>query len=141
MAGDRRSVLSGCHGGEVRKVHRRDDSALIGIAGDAALASGFARWFLEGENGTRASLIGNDDNYALALIVRPCGRIEEHSRWGWSTLESDFVAYGSGLEAALAAMHMGADARRAVEIACSVVNDCGGGIDVVRANAAPGDRE
>jgi hypothetical protein len=39
-------------------------------------------------------------------------------------LEGDFFAEGSGLESALAAMYMGADAELAVMVACDVNHNC-----------------
>lgn len=131
MAADRQSTIGGIYGGSVTKIARRDDGALIGISGDAGLGSRFKRWFLAGENGDAPTLNADADNYAIAIVVRPDGSIEEHGRFGWATIEGQFVAYGSGLEAAIAAMHMGADAARAVEIASLIVNGCGGGVDVV----------
>lgn len=134
MAADRQSTISGVRACEVTKIARRDkDGALIGVAGDAALASTFMRWFLAGEEGDRPALhfAANEHKTALALVVRPSGIIEEHSVAGWANIEGEFFAYGSGLEAAIAAMHMGADARRAVEITNIVTTGCGMGVDVV----------
>lgn len=134
MAADRQSTISGVRACEVTKIARREsDGALIGVAGDAALASAYMRWFVAGEQGERPSMHVSADDHktALALIVRPDGSVEEHSVAGWAPVEGEFFAYGSGLEAAIAAMHMGADARRAVEIANIVTTGCGMGVDAV----------
>ena len=132
LAGDKLSVISGVRAGNVTKVAKREsDGALVGIAGDAGLASGFMRWFLGGEQGDRPSMSADADNNALGIVVRPNGDVEEHGRFGWARVEGDFLAYGSGLEAALAAMHMGADAVRAVQVANAVCTGCGNGVDSV----------
>lgn len=133
MAADRQSTISGVRACEVTKVARRDDGALIGMAGNAGLAAAVFRWFLAGEVGARPPMHMNADEHktALVVIVRPDGSVEEHGADGWSIVEGPFFAYGSGLEAAIAAMHMGADARRAVEITNLVTTGCGMGIDVV----------
>lgn len=134
MAADRQSTISGVRACEVKKIARREsDGALIGVAGDAALASAYMRWFVAGEQGERPIMHVSADDHktALALIVRPDGSVEEHSVAGWVPVEGEFYAYGSGLEAAIAAMHMGADARRAVEITNIVTTGCGMGVDVV----------
>lgn len=135
MAADRQSTISGVRACEITKIARREsDGALIGVAGDAGLASAYMRWFVAGEPEPRPSLHVSADEHktALAIIVRPGGGMEEHSVGGWAKIEGPFFAYGSGLEAAIAAMHMGADAMRAVEIANIVTTGCGMGIDVVR---------
>lgn len=46
-------------------------------------------------------------------------------------LEDPLIAGGCGKEVALGAMHAGANARRAVEIACQLMDGCGMGIDVM----------
>lgn len=135
MAADRQSTIMGVRACEVTKVARRpSDGALIGVAGDAGLASAFMRWFVAGEQGDRPALhiAADEHKTALAIIVRAGGAVEEHSVGGWAPVEGAFYAYGSGLEAAVAAMHMGADAARAVEIANIVTTGCGMGVDVVR---------
>lgn len=135
MAADRQSTMSGVRAYQVTKIMRREsDGALIGVCGEASLAAAFMRWFLSGEEGASPSLHASLDEHktALALIVRPDGAIEEHSAGGWATVEGEFFAYGSGLEAAIAAMHMGADAHRAVEVTNLTVTSCGLGVDTVR---------
>lgn len=138
LAADRQSTIHGVRACEVTKVARREsDGALIGMAGNAGLAAGFMRWFLSGEPEPRPPLHLSADEHktALAIIVRPNGVVEEHGVDGWAIVEGPFFAYGAGIEAAIAAMHMGADARRAVEIANIVLTGCGMGIDAVHLHA------
>ncbi len=47
-----------------------------------------------------------------------------------------FDAIGSGRDYALAAMYLGHDARRAVEVASALDNGCGNGIDVLTLETA-----
>jgi hypothetical protein len=42
------------------------------------------------------------------------------------------LAFGSGRDYAEAAMFLGCDAKRAVEVACQFQTDCGNGIDTLR---------
>lgn len=51
-------------------------------------------------------------------------------------IEADFHAIGAGQDLALAAMHLGQDARGAVEVASIYSSLCGGGIDVLELDAA-----
>jgi hypothetical protein len=46
-------------------------------------------------------------------------------------IEDSFCAWGSGRDFALGALAMGADARKAVEVACRFCTSCGIGIDVI----------
>jgi len=59
-----------------------------------------------------------------------CMQADKDHMAGIYKLEGDFFAEGSGVEAALAAMHMGADAELAAMIACEVCHDCYGPIQV-----------
>lgn len=56
---------------------------------------------------------------------------------GWRLMEGEFYAIGSGTDAALAAMHMGADALRAVEIAAMVDANTGPPFQVLRVTDIP----
>lgn len=97
------------------KLHRLDDGRVIGLAG--GVEAGLR--FIEALRAGRQPDFSEDDRAEFhALVMHPDGRIEE-----WETerfgvpVEDPFWAIGSGRVAALAAMHMGADATRAVEIA------------------------
>lgn len=68
----------------------------------------------------------------------PDPTVRVYGRFGGRYVVAPFVALGSGSAAALAAMHMGADARRAVEIAMLVDPFTGGEIDVLRLDGATG---
>jgi ATP-dependent protease HslVU (ClpYQ) peptidase subunit len=135
MAGDSYSLAGATIASMATKVLRRQsDGALIGCAGCAMLITGIQDWFLAGENGERPAL-NDGDREADALIARPDGRVEEHNKSGFERLEGPFFAIGSGIEAALAAMHAGCGAVVAAEIACKVRSDCGGLIRVVYASS------
>lgn len=49
-------------------------------------------------------------------------------------VEDPFIAFGSGRDYAMAAMHLGKSPREAVEIACLFDINCGCGIDVLEAS-------
>jgi ATP-dependent protease HslVU (ClpYQ) peptidase subunit len=46
-------------------------------------------------------------------------------------VEDPFIAFGAGRDYAMAAMHLGCDAHRAVEVACVFDTGCGMGIDTL----------
>lgn len=140
MAGDRRISDTGrglIEGGTTKIFRREDDGALIGVAGSLGVAQRFARWFLAGEQGEMPPLRDKDANAtAEAIVVRPNGKVENIYELGTIYIESDYHAIGSGSIAALAAMDMGADARRAVEVACGRDAGSGNGIDELRLDLA-----
>jgi len=73
------------------------------------------------------------EDYATLLVVHRDGKLERFESCAGSIIvESPQHAIGSGRDFALMAMHMGADARRAVELTCELSVDCGNGIDVLR---------
>ena len=134
LAADRRVSDSsrGLIEGGTTKVFRRKDGCLVGVAGSLGIANRFVRWFLGGEVGEAPSLRDKDANAtAEAIIIRSNGQIENYYELGIIIAETEYYAIGSGATAALAAMDMGADARRAVEIACGRDAGSGNGIDSV----------
>lgn len=115
LAADRATFQCNIFIGETVKVARRSDGAMVGTCGDSALGAAFKRWFLDDEQGTGPGL-GDKDNSASALVIRPDGRIERHEYTGWFAVVGP-LAIGGGQELALGAMEAGATAVLAVAIA------------------------
>ena len=67
-------------------------------------------------------LPANEDTDFFVIVP---GHVYECDDCGWHEIKAEFTAIGSGAKAALAAMHMGATAEKAVEIACLVDNGSG----------------
>lgn len=102
-------VESPKHGGEV----------IVGTAGETFSALVFLDWLkTEKSEGVDNLILGEADFTALVLTRRG---LYEYDKWcrGERILDR-FYAVGSGAKAALGAMHMGADARQAVAVACRV---------------------
>lgn len=103
----------------------KEKRAWVGTAGSVCDCQKFLRYFA-GEDED----FDEDEDDVVALVMYDEGTVE---CWT-SDLKKDaleagsFYAIGSGSSAALAAMHMGADARRAVEIAEQVDLHTGGDI-------------
>ena len=112
----------------VQKVFKIDN-ALIGVAGCYASAMEFLDWLTQAD-------IDSDkpDNMqdVTALVLRG-GQI-----WCYEgnltpyRIYDDFAAIGSGSQAALAAMHMGATTAQAVEIAGRIDPYTGGKVDTAK---------
>lgn len=112
---------------------RRIGNMLVGYAGNADFGEQMLAWIREGMDpekfpeGQR-----NKDDWSGVIAISPGGYIRRYERTPYPIVfEDPFVAIGSGRDFAMAAMHLGHDARKAVEVACALNADCGGGIDVL----------
>jgi len=113
------------------KLERQGDIA-IGWAGDWTDGKVFAEWYFNGRNPDRLPTFHNREGHKIpvdftALVLTP-GGWEYWFEWMVPETNKDttleFMAIGSGNMAAMAAMQMGADAVKAVEIACAVARGC-----------------
>lgn len=126
LAADSRGTRNGmiCPGA-VSKVYIVD-GRLVGFVGDTAFGQRFVRDLREGRE--PADLEGE----AIAVIVdRDGGTVRVHQNATWYVEEGRFAAWGTGLAAALGALHMGATADQAVEAACEVDPNSGGPVQIV----------
>lgn len=103
-----------------QKIERIGDS-IVGCAGDCPSIERFLQWRRSGCRGRKPKLT----NEFAAL------ELDRDGLWLWDkALEKfppgrSFHAIGSGAKAALAAIILGCDAKRAVEIACEVDDGSG----------------
>jgi hypothetical protein len=133
LAADRRMLRHGwLSGGTAQKVFRRDDGTLLGICGDFAAGMALVEWMLSGQKGDQPK----PDDTTL-LVVEPSGRVMIYEGGGAHPVgEPPFWAIGSGFPAALGALHMGATAVQAVEIASKIEPNTGDGVVSVRHEGA-----
>ena len=119
----------------LRKLYRRANVA-IGWAGYWADGRTFAEWFFDGADMDNLPMFHNREGFEpkidfCAIVLQPHGW-EYWSEWfvpqTQQDIQQEFYAIGSGAPAALAAMHMGANAIEACEIACRVSQGCAGPI-------------
>lgn len=72
-----------------------------------------------------------EKDWTILIVINKLGVWEYERLPVGQRVEAPFMAWGSGREFAMGAMAMGADAKRAVEIACQFNIRCGMGIDVM----------
>lgn len=109
---------------EITKI-RAVRGGYVGIAGDVALANHFMEWLKAGAKEDP----GFDLKKVGALYLTKDGKILCYDGYYVPyEVHGDFAAIGGGAQAALAAMHMGATPKRAVEIAALVHPGTGGKI-------------
>ena len=113
------------------KIRRGRGGVLLGWVGHQSVGLGMARWY---DNGAKTSNFPDcscsavNDSTAL-IVVLPDASVwcYEHTPEPIRVAEK-VCAWGSGGDIALGALLAGAKSRRAAEIACQVVNDCGFGV-------------
>lgn len=66
------------------------------------------------------------------VLIEADGRVREFEGTGELFVDAPFYAWGSGMPPALAALHMGATAERAVEIAILIDPNSGGATQTLR---------
>jgi ATP-dependent protease HslVU (ClpYQ) peptidase subunit len=106
------------------KVHR-NGGELIGISGSAKDAFAWVHWYANGKKGSRPKM----ESFS-GLILRAEGLFCVSEDAFEMPVERGFHAVGSGGPCALAAHMAGADAKRAVEIACEIDVYSGGAVIV-----------
>jgi ATP-dependent protease HslVU (ClpYQ) peptidase subunit len=119
-----------------KKIKRLANGALIGMAGDSTQAASLAVMLNRATKANKQIIIEMLEPYDDVSCLYLCKEgvyamsAEKDKRAGIYKLEGEYFAEGSGLEAALAAMYMGADAELAAMVACEVCNNCGGPVQV-----------
>ena len=115
----------------VRTKIRRIGDTLVGCAGEARASEAVCAWLESGADPEKFPKIAEQDKANL-LVAGPRGLyLYENSPFPMR-LENSFFAIGSGGEVAMTVMHLGMDARRAVEVACELAVGCGGGVDELK---------
>ena len=126
MAADSRITFSGEESGSAygrcAKLYRTKD-AIIGLQGESSPGLVFLDWYKSGKRKPPEGLVTSDaDFFALVLTKHGLFLFDKWCR-GEEVLD-EFWAIGSGAKAALGAMHMGADAEQACDIACRIDPYC-----------------
>jgi len=128
LAADKAATLAGFRS-TVTKIQRVGD-AIVAMAGDeAALMAGLA-WLRAARNPHEyPELMKTTDSVMWEINKKGLFTYSKGPFPG--RVEDRFFATGCGRDYALAAMYLGHDARRAVEVACALDANCGNGIDTL----------
>jgi ATP-dependent protease HslVU (ClpYQ) peptidase subunit len=107
-----------------------DGEYLVGLAGSAGLAMCVMAWVRDGRVCKDFPKADRNDESVHVLCITPQGKIDLYQNSGHPIrIEDPTFAMGAGQDFAAAALYMGADAKHAVQVACALSCDCGGGID------------
>lgn len=99
-----------------RKETKDGAHVIIATAGESSPSLIFVDWYGSGKRPPK-EIAGTD---FTCLVLRRDGLFEYDGYCRGDKVLEDFYAIGSGAKAALGAMHMGATAEQAVEIACRI---------------------
>jgi hypothetical protein len=101
-----------------RKETKDGAPVIIATQGDGSAGLVFVDWYGTGKKPPRI-LTDNLPDFTC-LVLKRDGLYEYDAYCRPYKIELEFYAIGSGAKAALGAMHMGASAERAVEVACEI---------------------
>lgn len=135
LAADRQST-SGGFASTVTKIYRVP-GGIVGFTGSEGHAVALLAWFRDGREPSKWPK-KEGANCASAVFITAEGMFCYTGEDGPNACQhhDKFDAWGAGYAYALAAMHLGLDARRAVEIACELDVNCGKGIDTLTLEVA-----
>jgi hypothetical protein len=111
------------------KVYRVPEG-LVAMCGSSVASVAVLEWFQKGRPPNDYPAIQKTDKDCGAMFVDWTGQLwiyEDHPHA--IRIENRFDAMGSGRDYAIAALHLGHDARTAVKVACELDVSCGQGID------------
>ena len=117
--------------GEVGKIRRIDADTVAAVTGDWGCIEPWLKWYA----GDRSSPYDLGEDSRIILAHARDG-LTIYQGKGWFKVTAPFAAWGSGWPAAVAAMHMGADAKRAIEVAMLCDPSTGGEVQVVPVRSA-----
>ena len=104
------------------KFQGKKQNVVLAGAGEAFAAELFIQNYTGGEveQSIKENFLVGDADFTV-LLMDSAGSLYEMDRWcHFTKIKDTFYAVGSGAKAALGAMHMGADAYRAVQVACEI---------------------
>jgi ATP-dependent protease HslVU (ClpYQ) peptidase subunit len=114
----------------IRKVRRLSDGTLLGFVGGYGQGVAMVKWYESGANPASLPTSQAGENFAQLIVVKTTGEVIEYDQNGVAVEVIDCpMAWGSGREFAMGALAMGADARKAIEIASRFSTVCGLGVE------------
>lgn len=112
--------------GGTKKLFRLKDGDVVGVTGDWACLQPWVAW----HTGDRREPFYDLGENSRVIRAHSKGLVIYEGK-GWFHFDGPFGAWGSGWPAAVAAMHMGADAKRAIEVAMLCDPSTGGDVQVM----------
>lgn len=133
LAADKMATSCG-HASTTTKIRRASNGSLLAASGDADKARELFAWYEGGADPSAfpSNRDANNDPYCSVMVITPEKKIFKIERGPYLIeFEDKVMAMGCGRDYALATMHLGFDAVKAVEVASALDISCGKGIDML----------
>jgi len=135
LAADRQCQAQGVQR-PVTKLHKvrtvTAEEWVVAFCGSLAQGLVLMEWFKEGADPGKWPAFQRTDDWSTLVVANRSSCFMYEQEPVRIHLPGPFMAFGGGKEFALGAMSAGANAKRAVEIACEHCIYCGLGVDVVK---------
>jgi len=117
--------------GDIRSLCRKLErirGAIVATVGDVSHSTKLIKWYrAKGSEADFPKYSAKED--AMLIVFNDNGQVYEYGATGGKFLITDpFMAWGTGKDLALGAMAMGANAKKAAQIACKYNVTCGMGV-------------
>lgn len=116
---------------------RRIPDGMAAASGDSEVTSGLLAWAETGRKAADYPASAKGNNSQLFVVTHDGEKLLYCGQPDPIRLEDRFLAFGSGRDYALAAMHLGHDATSAAQVACELDIYCGNGIDTMELPKRP----
>ena len=127
VSADKQSTSSGLRT-TVNKLIQLVSGEVVGFTGTIDKGLSLVDWYVSGGDKSKFPEFQKTDDWVRLVVFNRHERFYYESTPERITILDEKIAFGCGRDFALGAMEMGADSRRAVEVACKHSVDCGMGI-------------
>ena len=137
LAADKMTSFGGLHG-TTTKLHRIG-SLLVGGCGNTAMIQEMLTWIKNGRQVDKFPERQRDPQECTSImVISEDSVILQYENTPYPlVIQNPYWAIGSGRDFAMASMFLGKTALEAVEVASTLCNDCGNGIDVMFRSEVP----
>lgn len=112
------------------KIVKEPNGTLLGFTGNVECGLAMIRWWRDGANPLTMPPSQDKDNWSRLIVVEQNASCYYYEQFGQPiNMLGEYLAWGSGRDFALGALAMGADARKAVEVANQFCISCGMGVE------------
>lgn len=132
LAADKRSIVNGTRRTLTKIIRHPTRPELLAITGCWTAGAEVRDWYVRGGQASEFPAAAREaDNFARLVVVSPDGVKCFEGSPAPVVFDDTQAAFGSGADFALAAMYLGANAVRAVEVASRLSAECGDGVDTL----------
>jgi ATP-dependent protease HslVU (ClpYQ) peptidase subunit len=110
------------------KIRRLPSGDIVAYVGTESSGEALLVWYANGADPGKWPITQGKEDWARLVVASRAGARSYEAQPHALPVECPFMAWGSGRDFAMAAMHLGKSAREAIEIAC--VFDTGSGLGV-----------